>query len=44
MALSPKVPVSVSRKGMTFRLDGTKVTRPQQPGIYIIDGQKRWVK
>jgi hypothetical protein len=40
----PKVPVSVSGKGMTFRLDGTKVTRPQQPGIYIIDGQKRWVK
>ncbi|MBO7294303.1 MAG: C10 family peptidase, partial [Bacteroidaceae bacterium] len=40
----PKVPVSVSGKGMTFRLDGTKVTRPQQPGIYIIDGQKRWVR
>ena len=40
----PNVPVSVSGKGMTFRLDGTKVTRPQQPGIYIIDGQKRWVR
>ena len=39
-----QVPASVLEKGVTYRLDGTKVTRPQQPGIYIIDGQKRWVK
>ena len=39
-----QVPVSVSGKSMTYRLDGTKVMHPQQPGIYIINGQKRWVK
>lgn len=39
-----QVPISVLGKGMTFRLDGTKVTYPQQPGIYIINGQKRLVK
>lgn len=39
-----QVPVPESGKGNTFRLDGTKVMRPHQPGIYIINGQKRLVK
>lgn len=39
-----QVPVPESGKGSTFRLDGTKVIRPHQPGIYIINGQKRLVK
>ncbi len=39
-----QVPVSVPGKDNTFRLDGTKVMRPHQPGIYIINGQKRLVK
>ena len=29
---------------MIFKIDGTKVVRPVEKGIYIINGKKRLVK